>query len=148
MIEFSQPEIKELIAIVRSQIDFLDNADLPEPEELQSILSKLKAAQIKPQSTADMFGIDRQQRIAQYDADFAAMRQHSNTIQCYIVVDPTKKPVLPTLAATAGISIDRAESDIRGLDAEWEELFQQGYRVAIVELEVVNLIEDIIKNDD
>lgn len=58
MIEFSQAEIRELIAIVRSHIDDLDNADLPEPEELQSILSKLKAAQVKPTLTAELFGIE------------------------------------------------------------------------------------------
>lgn len=69
-------------------------------------------------------------------------------MQLYIIVDPTRKPVLTTLAATAGIAIDRAESDIHGLDAEWEELFEQGYRVAIVELEVVSVIEDVIKIED
>jgi len=59
MLEFSQAEIKELIAIVRSHADDLDNADLPEPEELQSILAKLKAALVKPNLTAELFGIDR-----------------------------------------------------------------------------------------
>lgn len=59
MLEFSQAEIKELIAIVRSHAADLDNADLPEPEELQSILAKLKAALVKPTLTAELFGIDR-----------------------------------------------------------------------------------------
>ncbi len=59
MLEFSQTEIKALLAIVRSHIDDLDNADLPEPEELQSIISKLKAALVKPTLTAELFGIDR-----------------------------------------------------------------------------------------
>ena len=58
MIEFSQAELKLLLAIVRSHRDDLDNADLPEPEEPESILSKLKAAQVKPTLTAELFGID------------------------------------------------------------------------------------------
>ena len=59
MLEFSQTEIKALLTIVRSHIDDLDNADLPEPEELQSIISKLKAGLVKPTLTAELFGIDR-----------------------------------------------------------------------------------------
>lgn len=59
MIEFSHAELKLLLAIVRSHADDLDNGDLPEPEELESILAKLKAAQVKPALTAELFGIDR-----------------------------------------------------------------------------------------
>lgn len=60
MIEFSQSELKLLLAIVRSHADDLDNADLPEPEELESIRAKLKSALIKPTLTAELFGLNTQ----------------------------------------------------------------------------------------
>lgn len=57
-IEFSQSELAFLVTLLRAKEIDLDNADLPAPDELISIKSKLSAAMIKPTTTSELFGIE------------------------------------------------------------------------------------------
>lgn len=65
-------------------------------------------------------------------------------MRAYCVVDEEGNILVGTVRWSAESSIDAVESDVTGLDDDWQSLQAAGYRVAVVEvtvIEVPNLVD-------
>ena len=63
-------------------------------------------------------------------------------MKIYIIVDDNGKPFLNSAAPSLERAVDLIESDMDGLDTPWAELYADGYRIAVADLNIVSMMAE------